>query len=107
MQSEALRVSLLPGETPPHGLRVSVRELVEDARAAGTLQPVEWTPTPGSVAVYARAGGDPLLGGPGHVRGVTFVEGERYRGVGGNETDGVRYDWHPLRSPELRGWIRR
>jgi hypothetical protein len=103
--SESLRCALLPGERPPHGLRVSVRELVEDARAASTLRPPEWTPAPGALAIEARMGEDPLKGGKGHVRRVVQVEGDRYLGLGGNEADRIVCAWHKLRKPELRGWI--
>lgn len=104
-QSECLRCCLLPGEKPPHGLRVSVRELVEDAREAGTLRPPEWRPTPGSLAILGRAGRSPLEGGPGHVRGVILVDGDRYRAIGGNEADSVRYDWHSL--SDVLAWVER
>jgi len=111
LQSAALLAVLRDGETPAHGLRVSVRELVEDARAAGTLRQTSWEPAPGSVAVYARMVGgalrDPLRGGNGHVRGVVQVDGERYLGIGGNERDAIRLGWHPRADPLLRGWIER
>ncbi len=106
-QSEALRACLLPGETPPHGLRVSVRELVEDARVAGTLRPKHWLPTPGSLAILARGGSNPLHGGPGHVRGVVEVDGEQYLGIGGNEGDTVRMGWHDLDAADLVAWVER
>jgi len=107
LASETLRAVLLPGEIPPHGLRVSVRELVEDARAAGTLRPADWTPTPGSLAICGRAGEDPLRGGRGHVRAVVGVEGSRYLGIGGNEHDTIACGWHDLRAVEIRAWIER
>lgn len=113
-----LAACLLPGETPPHGIRASVREIVEDARAAGTLMPLSWTPTPGSLAIEARAGGNPLHGGPGHVRRVAGVNGGSYFGIGANETDGTGkpdgfavdwYDTSGLLRPSghrLVAWVR-
>lgn len=105
LASETLRCALLPGEAPPHGLRVSVRELVEDARSAGTLRPADWLPTLGALMIEARAGEDPLKGGRGHVRRVVQVDGERVSAIGGNEQDRIQWQWHPLRKPELRAWI--
>jgi len=107
LASETLRACLLPGEVPPHGLRVSVRELVEDARLARSLRPKEWTPTPGSLAICARAGHDPLRGGFGHVRGVVQAEGGRYLGIGGNELDTITMAWHSLTAKDIRAWIKR
>jgi hypothetical protein len=111
LQSGALCAVLRPGETPPHGLRVSVRELVEDARLAGTLRPAEWGPTPGSIAILARyVGGtlrDPLSGGNGHTRCVLQVDGERYLGLGGNEGNAIGLGWHRLDDGLLRGWVER
>jgi hypothetical protein len=107
LASATLEHALLPGEVPPHGLRVSVRELVEDARAAGTLRLQDWTPTPGSLAILARSGHDPLKGGPGHVRCVVGVDAGRYLGLGGNEGDTITCAHHSLTAPELRAWVRR
>jgi hypothetical protein len=107
LASATLRAALLPNEMPPHGLRVSVRELVEDAREAGTLRPVDWTPTFGSLAICARAGQNPLHGGSGHVRCVVGVEGPRYLGIGGNEDDTIKCAWHSLLATEVVGWIER
>jgi hypothetical protein len=107
LASATLEHALLPGEVPPHGLRVSVRELVEDARAAGTLRLQDWTPTPGSLAILGRAGHDPLKGGSGHVRCVVGVDAGRYLGLGGNEGDTITCAHHSLTAPELRAWVRR
>jgi hypothetical protein len=107
LASATLRCALLPNEMPPHGLRISVRELVEDAREAGTLRPANWTPTFGSLAICARAGQNPLHGGSGHVRCVVGVEGPRYLGIGGNEDDTIKCAWHSLLATEVVGWIER
>lgn len=107
IQSAALLGSLRPGEAPPHGLRVSVREHVEDARREGTLRPLEYTPRPGDVGIDARAGGDPLKGGTGHEWRVVALDptGARVFGVGGNEGNALSWSWRPIRSPERRAWI--
>lgn len=107
--SASLLASLLPGadEVPPHGLRVSVRELCEDARRVNTLRPPSYQPVPGDLAIEARANEDPTKGGKGHVRCVVQVDGDRYLGIGGNESNRIQIAWHPLRKPSLRAWIRR
>ena len=97
--------ALLPGETPPHSLRVSVRELVEDARLAQTLRPAHWQPTPGALAILGRSGYSPMIGGPGHTRCMIQLDGERYFGCGGNEADTISIGWHP-RSAVL-AWVAR
>jgi hypothetical protein len=107
--SASLLGALKPGEKPPHGLRVSVRELVEDARAGGTLRGADYEPQPGDLAIYARAGGDPMKGGTGHVRMVVGAQpgAAEYLGVGGNE--GNKWTWarHPMRPPSWRAWVAR
>ena len=106
LQGEALRNSLLAGETPPHGIRASVAELVADARAAGTLRNGRYTPIPGDLAIEARGGGDPLKGGSGHVRRVVqLLDGDRYLGLGGNEDNRIRVAAHPLQHDGWRAWI--
>lgn len=114
--SECLRVSLYPDEPPPHGLRVAVRELVEDA--GGSLIPsrpgwskawrdIGYDPKPGDLAIYRRAGESPRRGGRGHVRTVIQRKGNRYLGIGGNEGNRVAMAWHPIANPRLEGWIAR
>jgi hypothetical protein len=110
--SATLLAALRPGDVPPHGLRVSVRELVEDARVTESLRLAqdpatgEWhLPRPGDLGIDARAGGDPLLGGTGHVFRVLQVVDGLVLGIGGNELDGIQIAWRPLRAPERRGWI--
>lgn len=90
----------------PHGYRISVRELVEDARALGTWRALgTYTPKPGDLAISARDGGDPTLGGSGHVERVESVHADHVVTIGGNELN----TWirAPLRrqDPALRGWI--
>jgi len=115
LQSAGLLACLRPGEKPPHGARVSVRELVEDARDAGTLREASWEPRPGSAAILARyvyrkgkrVLSDPLSGGSGHVRCVIQSDGAKYHGIGGNEGDKITSAWHLRADPLLRGWIER
>jgi hypothetical protein len=90
----------------PHGYRISVRELVEDARVLETWRALgSYTPKPGDLAISAREGGDPTRGGAGHVERVESVETEQVITIGGNEQN----TWirAPLRldDPNLRGFI--
>jgi len=101
--SAALLESLLVGEHPPHGLRVSVRELCEDARIAATLRPLQWYPPPGALAICARSGQNPLHGGRGHVRRVVTFTEQRHYGIGGNESDRIVAAWHD--NAEVVAWI--
>lgn len=105
LASATLLGALRPGDTPPHGLRVSVRELVEDARGKGTLRGLDYEPRPGDLGIDARAGGDPLRGGTGHVWRVDLVADGMAFGLGGNEANEIRVSWRPLVAPERRGWI--
>ncbi len=91
-RSAGLRHCLRPGEKPPHGLRVSVRELVEDARAAGTLRLAGsgYQMKPGDAVIKARNGQNPLHGGQGHVHTPILTWADGYRAVGGNEGNAVR-----------------
>ena len=107
LASSSLLHALQPGQTPPHGLRVSVREIVEDARVAETSRGVDYIPEPGDLAIYARGNGDPLLGGSGHVRCVVATFGDDYNGMGGNENDALVTAIHLLRSANSRGWVAR
>lgn len=107
-RSAALMGALEPGELPPHGPRVSVAELCSDARAAGTLRAAEATPEPGWAAIYGRAGGNPLLGGPGHVSTVLKVDvaAGSYETGGGNEENTYRRRTRKLvGEPERVAWI--
>jgi hypothetical protein len=106
-RSACLLANLLPGEEPPHGLRVSVREQCEDARAAGTLRLVGsgYVPKPGDAVIKARNGQNPLHGGQGHVHTIIVtwdvdvlpdgtLGAGGYRAIGGNEGNAVRVrDW--------------
>lgn len=112
-QSEALRVNLAPGEEPPHGLRVAVRELVEDARKVGTLHLAssDYEPQPGDLAISSRIPREsPLRGGRGHVeRLVGRQEDGRLWLIGGNEDGGATHGgrWRlELEEPDkVEAWI--
>ena len=105
LASAALFMALVTGEAPPHGLRVSVRELCEDGRGTGALRLVGsgYEPQPGDLAIMGRAGADPLRGGTGHVHRVVQVDGPRYLAIGGNEGNEIRVDWHPR--ARVLAWI--
>lgn len=102
--SAALLNALLPDEDPPHGIRVSVREICEDAHKSGTLRVLgDFTgdPEPGWLAIEGRLGENPLHGGRGHVRRATLIDAARYHGLGGNENNTWGAGWYP-RTGELR-----
>jgi hypothetical protein len=90
----------------PHGYRISVRELVEDARALGTWRPLgAYTPKPGDLAISARDGGDPTRGGTGHVERVESLHADHVVTIGGNELNTWLRSPLKLDDPALRGWI--
>jgi len=107
LRSAALLASLRPGETPPHGLRVAVWELCEDAAAAKRLHLVSsgYQPKAGDAAILKRAGGNPLAKGSGHVRTIIAWDGPNYLGIGGNEGNDLGHGWHPFADPDLVAWI--
>ena len=86
---------LPPGMVP----RAAVSELVADARKLRLWRDAGHMPKPGDLAIYARAGGDPRLGGLGHVNRVVSVEEVFFRAVGGNEGDAVKFSDRPLTEP--------
>lgn len=111
--SASLHACILPGEVPPHGLRVAVHELVTDARQMGTFRAAgAYRPRPGDLAISARVPGEsPLRGGRGHVEIVTSVEADGRVGLlGGNEaadgrTHGGRWRFQLEPSRKVVGWI--
>lgn len=99
----------------PHGYRVSVAELVADARALGTWREgVDMRRVQvGDLAIWRRAGGDPRAGGTGHVARVSRLPERLFRAdyggflaIGGNEADAVRETPHQWDGPDLVGVIR-
>ena len=96
------------GAVVPVGRRIAVRELVEDARACGRLETSRlYRPKPGDLYIGARAGGDPLLGGTGHVRVFASDRGaSHYVGIGGNEGNAVSESVHRYDDATWRAWVR-
>lgn len=104
--SETLRLALRPGEVPPHGLRISVRELVEDARVTGAVRPRGYLPQPGDLCCLGREGEWPSRGGRGHVRrSIMVLDGGLYNGLGGNEGGTITQAIHRLDDPAIDCWI--
>lgn len=106
--SSCLAESLLPGDTPPHGPRVAVHEIVSDARAAGTLRLVGsgYVPNPGDLAILDRVKGEsPLRNGRGHVRRIISVTGRSYFAAGGNESNRLQFATHSLDEPKLVAFV--
>lgn len=95
------------GAGAPHGWRISVRELVEDARASGAWRDIStgYTPAVGDLAILARAGEDPRRGGRGHVARVESVSADGYMTIGGNESNRVKRTERLRADPALVGWI--
>ena len=98
----------------PHDWRISVHELVEDARSFGmwiSWGSTDW-PRIGDLVVFRRAGGNPLAGGLGHVgrviRAPLEFESEpgRYQSIDGNVSNAVSIVDRSLVDKDLCGWIR-
>jgi hypothetical protein len=100
---------LRDGDTPPHGWRCSVRELVEDARALGTWRDISsgYEPALGDLAILRRVTGqDPRTGGQGHVARVSRrLEGGLYATLGGNEGNEWRYTMRAVDDGRTVGWV--
>lgn len=88
--------------------RAACWEIVDDARAAGTWRDVSsgYQPRPGDLALYRRAGGDPRNpGNTGHVvRVASGVTGGHFEGIGGNESNAVRWALRSMKDADLVGW---
>jgi hypothetical protein len=90
-----------------------VAEAWKDSLLRGLARNRDYRPRPGDLAVFARAGGDPRRGGPGHVSRVeTGVDAEgAYATIGGNEGGPAHHGGAVLRTarnvsdPSLVGWI--
>jgi hypothetical protein len=100
----------LDPEEVAHGYRASVAELVADAKARGAWRGPAERPELGWLAIWTRAGGDPVRGGTGHVGRVSFLfvdeDGvEGFRCIEGNHNDEVAEVAHRFDDPTLRGWI--
>ena len=100
----------LPGALP---WRAAVSETWSDAIRAGLARNRDYRPLPGDLAIFARGGGDPRRGGPGHVArvetGVDDAGG--YVTIGGNEGGAAHHGGEVLRTarnvsdPSLVGFI--
>ena len=88
--------------------RCAVWELVEDARAAGTLrEPGAYWPAPGDLAVYGRQGQTPLTrGGLGHVGRVIEARNQTVIDISGNSGDAAdRVARMPRKLSTVVAWI--
>ncbi|NUP13337.1 MAG: hypothetical protein HOW73_45445 [Polyangiaceae bacterium] len=98
-----------------HGYRCSVAELCADAKALGKLHLAadvragRYFPLRGDLVISARAGGDPLLGGSGHVERV--VVGADHPStlecwtIGGNEGNTWHHAPYDFRASDFRAVI--
>lgn len=107
-----------PLRLPPIGYRAAVAELVTDARATGTLHvtaagiasggkaagDASYLPGVGDLAIFARDGGNPLLGGIGHVAFADVVyPNDLVLVLGGNQGDRVSHEMRPR--SDVLAWI--
>ena len=107
---------LEPGETPPHGWRAGVVELVDDAKDAGAWVPIEDVlsgsaplPSRGDLAIYDRSEpDDPASAWWRHVNRIVQVYDDgSFQTIGGNEgNDAWGYGEHRFDEPKLLGFIR-
>lgn len=112
--SAALYAVLEPGETPPHGWRAGVVELVDDAKDQGLWVTVDEIrdgappPSRGDLAIYDRSEPEnPSSAWWRHVnRIVEWRDDGTFRTLGANEGDGWGYGEHSLDEPKLLGFIR-
>jgi hypothetical protein len=107
LQGWADREAAADGEIVPPW-RAACWEIVFDAREAGTWRDVSsgYTPKAGDLALYKRAGGDPRkAGNTGHVvRVASGVTSGHFEGIGGNESNAVRWALRSMKDPDLVGF---
>lgn len=90
----------------PRTWRAAVHEIVSDARKAGTLRGLDYTPRPGDLAIFKRDGQDPRKGGLGHVARVEKVEGGTFTAIDGNSAgDKVARVVRPMTDAALVAWV--
>jgi peptidoglycan hydrolase-like protein with peptidoglycan-binding domain len=100
----------LPGALP---WRWACSEVWADAVLRGLARNRDYRPQPGDLAVFARGGGDPRRGGPGHVARVERAvdAAGNYATIGGNEGGAAHHGGEVMRTernmsdPTLVGWI--
>lgn len=95
----------LDPEEVAHGYRAAVAELVADAKARGKWRGPTERPEFGWLAIWTRAGGDPVRGGTGHVGRVSWIGGATFQCIEGNTSDRVAEVTHTFADDTLRGWI--
>lgn len=80
-------------DKPPHGRRIAVWELIEDARKNGRFEDVSaWGsgPRPGDLVVWKRKGDPRGIYQSGHVSRCVSWDGKKLVTIGGNEDNQVR-----------------
>lgn len=100
--------ALTEADRVPHGYRCSVREIVEDARALGTLHLVGgwYEPRVGDLAIQERVNGEsPLRGGRGHVARVAELDGAAVITLGGNEGNAWMFTRHERPFRRIVAWV--
>jgi hypothetical protein len=110
LQSAAMLATWRPGDLLPHGARVSVAELYQDAVKASCWEPEGngYEPQAGDLEILGREGGEPTRGGKGHVRArVATLSDGYFTAIGGNEQNQIVWSTQPRRNPDRKGWIRR
>ena len=95
----------LPGGVVPPW-RAAVAEVWRDAVARGAARDRSYRPKPGDLVIFRRSGGDPRMGGSGHVARVAeILDDATYRTVGGNESDQVALAVRRFDDPMLVGFV--
>lgn len=100
--------AITEADRAPHGYRCSVREIVEDARALGTLHLVGggYEPRVGDLAIQERINGEsPLRGGRGHVARVAELDGTAVVTLGGNEGNTWMCTRHERPFRRIVAWV--
>lgn len=113
--SAALYAVLQDGETPPHGWRAAVVELVDDAKDRGAWAPIEDVrsgavppPSVGDLVIYDRSDpANPDSAWWRHVNRVRTWAGDgTFSTIGANEGDAWGVGQHTLDEPRILGFVR-
>ncbi len=101
------RRALAPGEGTQLGYHAAVHALWASAVQAGLARQQTYTPAPGDLAVFKRAGQDPRNGGEGHVGRVESIDATTgdFTCLEGNVEHKVGRRVHPLADAELCGYV--